>query len=184
MIRKLLILTLCLTISGCIGFNTATGLKFKTGDDRVVELKNGTFISFEKPIGNCGVRIIFFGVILPIIPIWFSSNSCDKGFDIAFTTIISNPKLGREINIKLKYSSAIHDPVEVEKVSEYYYALKGEQRLQYERRFKFKIDNFEKFKEVNDKAMLISGKIDEKDFTEELPVKWGVMFYKNPSIPW
>ena len=126
----------------------------------------------------------FFGIVLPIIPIWFDSNSCEKSFDIAFTSIISNPKLGREVNIKLKYSGVVHDPVTVEEVSEYYYVLKGEQKLQYGRKFKFKINNFKKFKEADDKAILISGKINGKEFTEELPVKWGVMVYKNPSIPW
>jgi hypothetical protein len=37
---------------------------------------------------------------------------------------------------------------------------------------------------ANDKAIIIRGKIDGKEFTEELPVKWGFMLYKNPSIPW
>ena len=59
-----------------------------------------------------------------------------------------------------------------------------ENKLQFGRKFKFKIDDFRKFKGADDKAIIISGKIDGKKFTEELPVKWGLMLYKNPSIPW
>jgi hypothetical protein len=184
MIKKLFILTLCLILSNCIGFNSAAGLKFRTGDERVAELKNGIFIDFERPIGSCGVKVIFFGIVLPIIPIWLSSNSCEQSFDIAFTAIISNPKLGREVNIKIKYNGVIHDPSLVENLSEFHYMQNGESRMQYGKKFKFKINDFGKFKEADDKAIVIHGKINGKEFIEELPVKWGVMFYKNPSIPW
>ena len=183
MIRKILTLTLCLILSSCVGFNSATGLKFNTGDDRVVELKNGRSIIFERPIGNCGVRITFFGIILPIIPIWFNSNSCEKSLDIDFAGGIGIPELGLKAVIKLKYNGTVHDPIALEKLT-MLYGINGEHKSEYGRKFKFKIDDFKNFKEAEDKAIIISGKIDGKKFTEELPVKWGLMLYKNPSIPW
>jgi hypothetical protein len=182
MIRKILTLTLCLILFSCVGFNSSAGLKFETGNE-VVKLKNGELINFETPIGDCGAKVVFFGILLPVIPIWFRANSCEKSFDIAFNSIVGNPKLWREANIKLKYRGDIHDPITVEKISEYYYMLRGEQNLQYDRKFKFRIDDFRKFKTSDDKAIIISGKIDGKKFTEELPVRWGVILYKNPSIP-
>jgi hypothetical protein len=183
MIRKLVIFILCLTLSSCIGFNSATGLKFKN-ESETIKLKNGTFVNFEKPIGNCGVKVIFFGIILPIIPIWYNSNICEKSFDVAFNAIINNPKLESEINIKIKYNNIVYNPVAIEKLFDFNYVLRVESKLQFGRKFKFKIDDFKNFKEAEDKAIIISGKIDGKKFTEELPVKWGLMLYKNPSIPW
>jgi len=183
MIRNLIILILCLTLSSCIGFNSATGLKFQTGDSRVVELKNGVFIHFERPIGNCGVRMTFFGIVLPVIPVWFSSNSCEKSFDIDFAGATSVSKLGQEAKVRLKYNGIVYDSVAVEKLVALY-GKNGENKLEYGRRFKFKIEDFHKFKTAKDKAIVVSGKIGGKEFTEELPVKWGVIFYKNPSIPW
>ena len=183
MIRKLVIFILCLALSSCIGFNSATGLKFNTGDDRVVELKNGIVVSFERPIGNCGVRMTFFGIILPIIPIWFSSNSCEKSLDINFNYSISIKKLNKDSGIKLKYNDIIFHPFAEEKLI-MFYGKNGEYQSEYGRKFKFKIDDFKNFKEAEDKAIIISGKIDGKEFIEELPIKWGLMLYKNPSIPW
>ena len=37
---------------------------------------------------------------------------------------------------------------------------------------------------ADDKAIIISGKTkDGKKFTEEIPVKWGVMNYNNWAVP-
>jgi hypothetical protein len=37
---------------------------------------------------------------------------------------------------------------------------------------------------ANDKVIIVSGKTkDGKEFTEELPVKWGVALYKEWSFP-
>jgi hypothetical protein len=183
MIKKLLTLTLCLIISNCIGFNSAAGLKFKTGD-KVVKLKNGTFVTFERPIGNCGTKVTFFGIILPVIPVHFSSNSCEKSFDIDFAGAVSIPELGREAGVKLKYNGIIYDPVAVEKLV-MSYGINGENKSEYGKKFKFKIDSFWKFRMADDKAIILSGKTkDGKEFTEDLPVKWGVMVYKNPDLPW
>jgi len=183
MIKRLFALFLFLINSGCIGFNSATGLKFKTGDDRVVKLKNDTFIDFERPIGNCGVKLTFFGIILPVIPIWYSSNSCEKSFDIAFTSIV-NTDSGIKADLKLKYDGVFYDPVAVEKFTEFYFLQNRESKVQYSKKFKFQIPNFRKFRIANDKAIIVTGKSkDGKEFIEELSVKWGLIFYENPSIP-
>ena len=187
MIRKIILAILCLSISSCNGFTAGAGLKFQTEnrtENRFAKLKNGMFFDFEKPAGNCGAGIIFFGILLPVIPVWFISNSCEKSFDIAFTSIVSNPELGREANIKLKYNGIIYNPVAVEKLLESYYIQNGENRLQYGRKFKFKIDNFWKFRMADDKAIIIIGKTEDgKEFTEELLVRWGIMTYNEWSGP-
>ncbi len=58
MIKKISIFLLCLSISSCSGFTSGAGLKFKTGN-RVAELKDGTFIMFQKPLGKCGASVNF-----------------------------------------------------------------------------------------------------------------------------
>ena len=184
MIRKLLILTLCLIVSSCGGATFVAGLKFKkevgaetnlgnpgfTSD--VVKLSSGKFIGFERPIGDCGAGVSFFGIILPVIPVWANLNSCEKSFDVSIS--------GLEIsNAKLKYNGTIYDPVDVEKLIEPY-----KTKYEYGKKFKFKIDNFWKFRMADDKAIIVSGKTkDGKEFTEELPVKWGVMIYYNWAFP-
>ncbi len=174
---------LCLTISSCTGFTSGAGLKLKTGNSRVAKLKDGTFVDFEKPIGRCGASIAFFGILIPIIPVWLSSNSCEKSFDIDFIGAAHIPKLGQEANIKLKYNGVIYDPVVVEKLIAYY-GKNGEHQSEYGKKFKFKIDNFWKFRMADDKAIIIIGKVTGgKDFTEELPVKWGVMTYNHWALP-
>ncbi len=182
MIRKIFTLTLCLALSCCVGFNSSTGLKFEKGNE-AVKLKNGELINFETPIGDCGSKAVFFGILIPVIPIWFRTNSCEKSFDITFDSIVSDLKLWREASVKLKYGGYLHEPITIEKISDHYYTLKGKQKLQYSRKFKFRIDDFQKFKTYEDKAIIISGKIAGKEFAEELPVRWGMVLYKNPSIP-
>lgn len=178
MIRKILTLTLCLIISSCSGFTSGAGLKLKTGD-HFVKLGNEQFIVFEKPIGNCGASVIFFGIILPVIPVWLNLNSCEKGFDVEVTGI---QKLGEDAKIKLKYNGIIYDPVSTEKLT-MFYGKKGEYQAEYSKKFKFKIDNFWKFRMADDKAIIVNGKVDGKDFIGELPVKWGVMTYNSWAIP-
>jgi len=184
MINKLLILTLCLILSSCGGISVVAGLKFKSSVDTgpeaggnpnslsdVAKLGNGKFIIFERPIGKCGAGVTFFGIILPIIPVWTSLNSCEKSFDINVSSL--------EVSItKLKYDNTIYEPVAIEKL------IENMTEYEYGKKFKFKIDNFWNFRIANDKAIIIIGKTkDGKEFTEELPVKWGVMTYYNWSFP-
>ena len=186
MIRKILTLTLCLIISSCSGFTSGAGLKFKTEnrtENRFVKLKNGTFATFQEPIGKCGASITFFGILLPIIPVWFSLNSCEQSFDIDFTGASGVPRLGQDTKIKLKYNGIIYDPVAVEKLV-MFYGRNGEHQSEYGKKFKFKIDDFWKFRMDDDKAIIIIGKTEDgKEFSEELPVKWGVMTYSNWAVP-
>ena len=177
MIKKLLTLTLCLIISSCSGFTSGAGLKLKTGDS-YVKLGNEV-ISFEKPTGNCGASVVFFGIVLPVIPVWFNFNSCEKAFDIKVTGI---QRLGEDAKIKLKYNGVTYDPVSVEKLT-MLYGKKGEYQAEYGKKFRFKVENFWKFRMADDKAVIISGKVDGKDFIGELPVKWGIMTYDNWLIP-
>ena len=177
MIKKLLTLTLCLIISSCSGFTSGAGLKLKTGDS-YVKLGNEV-ISFEKPAGNCGASVVFFGIVLPVIPVWFNFNSCEKAFDIKVTGI---QRLGEDAKIKLKYNGVTYDPVSVEKLT-MLYGKKGEYQAEYGKKFRFKVENFWKFRMADDKAVIISGKVDGKDFIGELPVKWGIMTYDNWVIP-
>jgi hypothetical protein len=107
---------------------------------------------------------------LPLIPVWLNLNRCEKSFDVSISGLgISNAKL--------KYNGTIKDPVVVEKLRETEYEY-------YEKKFKFKIDNFWKFRMADDKTIIVSGKTkDGKEFTEELPVKWGVALYNEWSFP-
>lgn len=183
MIKKISIFLLCLFISSCSGFTSGAGLKFRNGSGIGENLKDGTYVMFQKPLGKCGASIKFFGILVPIIPVWFSANSCEKSFDIEFAGSVSNPKLGQEADIKLRYGGVIYYPVAVEKLT-MLYGKKGEHKSEYGRKFKFKINSFQKFKMADDKAIIISGKTkDGKKFTEEIPVKWGVMNYNNWAVP-
>ena len=184
MIRKLLILTLCLIVSSCGGISIVAGLKFKSSVDigpdtggnpnslsDAAKLSNGKFIIFERPIGKCGGGVNFFGIILPIIPVWMNLNSCEKSFDVNISSL--------EISgAQLKYNNTVYEPVVIEKLIEHM------TEYEYGKKFKFKIDNFWKFRMADDKAIIVSGKTkDGKEFTEELPVKWGVMTYYNWAFP-
>ena len=184
MIKKLLILTLCLIISSCGGISVGAGIKFKKPVDAksyagnpgftkdVVKLSNNTIIGFERPIGNCGAGVTFFGIILPVIPVWLNLNSCEKSFDINISSLEVS-------SAKLKYNNIIYDSVAVEKLVEPY-----KTKYEYGKKFKFKIDNFWKFRMADDKAIIIIGKTKEgKEFTEELPIKWGVALYNEWSFP-
>ncbi len=177
MIKKTLTFVLCLVIFNCSGFTSGAGLKLKTGNNYVKFGKE--VISFEQPAGKCGANVIFFGILLPIIPVWFNSNSCEKSFDI---DIVGIQRLGEDSKIKLKYSNTIYEPIAVEKLA-MLYGKKGESRAEYGKKFKFKIENFWKFRIANDKAIIIKGKADGKDFEGEIPVKWGITTYNNWAIP-
>ena len=83
---------MCLIVSSCGGISVRANIKFKKPVDAeslggnpgytkdVVKLNNGTIISFPRPIGNCGAGITFFGVILPVIPVWLNLNRCEENF--------------------------------------------------------------------------------------------------------
>lgn len=65
-----------------------------------------------------------------------------------------------------------------------FYGINGEHKSEYGKKFKFKIDNFWKFRMANDKAIIVIGKTEDgKEFTEELTVKWGVMTCSNWALP-
>jgi hypothetical protein len=188
MIRKIFLIILCLSISGCGGFNVAAGIKFKkevnaksfagnpgfTGDSVILNIDTG--ITFERPIGKCGAGITFFGILLPVIPVWFDLNSCERSFDI---DVIGIQRFGEDANLKLRYNGIIYSSVAVEKLIEPY-----KTKYEYGKKFKFKIDNFWQFRMADDKAIIVSGKTkDGKEFTKELPVKWGVVTYYHWSFP-
>ena len=99
-------------------------------------------------------------------------QKCEKGFDVSIS--------GVEVsNTKLKYNGTVYDPVIIEKLIEPY-----KTKYEYGKKFKFQIPNFWKFRMADDKAIIVSGKTkDGKEFSEELPVKWGVMTYYNWSFP-
>ncbi|MBU6338373.1 MAG: hypothetical protein KGQ36_00145 [Rickettsiales bacterium] len=185
MIKKLLTLILCLIIINCGGATYVAGLKFKKGVDAesdhgnpnsttdVVKLSNGKFINFPRPIGECGAGITFFGILLPVVPVWFTLNSCEEEFVINSTS-------EKILDIKLKYNEKVYNHIAIEKWEK----KQGDQVYMEGKKFKFKIDNFWKFRMADDKAIIVSGKTkDGKDFTEELPVKWGVMTYNNWVVP-
>ena len=186
MIKKILVILLCLSNSGCSGFTSGAGLKFKTEnrtENRFVKLKNGTFATFQEPIGKCGASVTFFGILLPIVPVWFNLNRCETSFNIDFTGGSGVPRLRQDANIKLKFNGVIHDPFAVEKLV-MFYGKNAEYQSEYGRRFKFKIDNFWKFRMTDDKVIIVSGKTEDgKEFTEELPVEWGVMTYNGWALP-
>lgn len=179
---------MCLTISSCGGYTYVAGLKFKkevgaetaggnpgfTSDS--VKLKNSLIIGFDRPIGDCGAGVTFFGILLPIIPVGINLNNCEKSFDIKIS--------GLEIsNAKLKYNSIAYEPIATEKLIETHEGEPG-YKYEYGKKFKFQIPNFWNFRMADDKAIIVIGKTkDGKNFIEELPVKWGVMTYYNWSFP-
>ncbi len=179
MIKKLLILMLCLILFSCGGFSIVAGVKFKkvvgaatnngnpSSTDDVVKLSNEKFISFKRPIGECGTGVSFFGIILPIIPVGVTTNKCEESFDISTE--------GYEVlMINLKYNGSTYDSVSMENLT----------KDGYRKKFKFKIQNFWKFRMSDDKAIIVSGKTkDGQEFTQELPVKWGIMIYNNWVFP-
>lgn len=169
MIKKLLILTLCCFIPGCGGGTFVAGLKFKkevgaetnpgnpgfTSD--VVKLKSGKFIGFERPIGKCGAGVTFFGIILPIVPVWANLNSCEKGFEVNIS--------GLEVSkAMLRYNNVTYNPISVEILAEPY-----KTKYEYGRKFKFKMDDFQEFRFANDKLIIVTAKAkDGTEFTQEL----------------
>ena len=174
MIRKLLIIILCLIVSSCGGVTFVTGLNFKkevesganggnpgfTSDS--VKLSSGKFIGFARPMGNCGAGVTFFGIALPIIPIKFTFNNCDENFYIKTES--------KEIlNLKLKYGDNVYEAISIKKIT----------KDEYRKEFRFKILDFSDFKAANDVVIIVVG----DNFTQELPVKWGVMTYNNWSFP-
>ena len=199
MIRKILTLILCLIISSCGGFTEVAGLKFKNSVNikpnsggnpnslfDAVELNNGMVVGFDRPIGKCGGGIAFFGILLPLIPVWFTMNNCEKEF------IIVAAGGDIKLDLKLKYNGNIYEPIFVGNKVTYdgnIYAppTNVEGAIGYASlipEYKFRIPNFWKFRMADDKAIIVSGKTkDGKDFTEELPVKWGVMTYYNWAVP-
>ncbi len=186
MIRKLLVIILCLTLFSCGGFSIVAGAKFKkevfvksnrgnpNSTTDLVKIGDKNYINFPRPIGNCGGKITFFGVLLPIIPVWFNFNSCEENFEI-------NVSGSEVLDIKLKYRGKIEEAIAVERKSNFTHASTVYELFT---TYKFKIDNFWNFRIADDKAIIISGKTkDGEIFTEELPVSWGIMQYYNWSFP-
>ena len=180
--RKVLILVLCLAITSCGGFSITAGLEFKkevgakshggnpgfTSD--IIKLNNNLVVGFDRPIGNCGAGITLFGILIPIIPVKFTLNNCKKSFSID----VSSLKIS---SLELKYDGNIHKTISVEKLTE-------NTGYEYGKKFKFKIDNFWKFRVADDKSIIISGKIEDgTKFTKELPVKWGVVTHNHWVFP-
>lgn len=184
MIRNIFIILLCLSVCSCGGLSIIAGAKFKkevgaktnagnaSHTDDTVKLSNGIIISFDRPMGDCGAGITFFGIILPVIPVWLNLNSCENSFDVNIS--------GLEVsNAKLNYNGIMHDPIVTKKLIEPY-----KTRYEYGKKFKFQIHNFWKFRMADDKAIIVSGKTkDGREFTQELPVKWGIMRYNQWSLP-
>jgi hypothetical protein len=184
MIKKIfyliLSIILCLTITSCGGATFMAGLKFKKSVNSnsnagnpsfttdVVKLSNKKFIGFSRPMGNCGAGVTFFGIVLPIIPIWVTLNSCEKSFVIA----VEGKK---ELDLRIRYDNNIYDPISIEsKVVNAYNTTE----------YKFQIPNFWSFRMADEKSIIVITKTaDGKNFTEELPVKWGVMAYNSWAIP-
>ena len=133
-------------------------------------------------MGKCGGGVTFFGIILPIIPVWFNFNSCEESFEIDITDIKNIS--GLEIqNATLKYNNQTHTPYATEPLIETH-GQNQEHKYEYGKKFKFKIPNFWHFRIADDKAIIVTGKTkDGQDFTQELPVKWGIMQYYNWSFP-
>jgi hypothetical protein len=187
MIKKIITFILCLVLSGCSGFTIGSGLQFKFKnkiESKFVELNNGTFATFEEPVGNCGSSVTFFGVMLPIIPVWFNLNSCEKTFSINFTGGgFGDSKIEENVNIKLKYDGIIYNPISTKKLV-MFYGKNGEYKSEYGQKFKFKINDFRKFRMSNDKVIIIRGKTaNGKYFVDEIPVKWGFIIYNKWAIP-
>ena len=123
MIKKILCTLLCLTFISCGGFTKVAGLKFnKLGNshpnygnagftDDAIKLDNREkFIGFMRPMGECGGGVSFFGILLPIIPVGFTLNSCEENFFITTE--------GHEIlNLKIKYGNTTHDYISLEKIT-------------------------------------------------------------------
>lgn len=178
MIKKIFLLLLCFNLIGCGGIFVRGGLKFK----RSVKTYSGvflnsdglklneTYISFYRPMGECGFGIGLFGIILPIIPIWLSTNTCNK-------ELVINSSSKKIQNLQLRYNNKVYDAFDTK--SSY-----GDQGLfrsyGYNKTYKFKIDSFVKLRFANDKALIVTL---EDGFTQELPIKWGVMMYNSFSSP-
>lgn len=180
MIKKVILLLLCLSTLSCGGVTYVAGLKFRSSVNSesnrgnpnstmdIVILDNGNRISFERPIGQCGFRVSFFGVLLPIIPINFSLNNCNKELTISSSS-------NKILDLKIRYNKITYDAKRIE-VWE-----KSHQGKVYMRgkSYKFYIADFWQFRMADDKAIIVTG----NGFTEKLPVKWGIMPYYNWVIP-
>ena len=181
MIKKLFILILCFILSSCGGVSYRMGIKFKKLDklnkfkdnyylsNSAVKVKNGEIISFDTPMGRCGVGITTFGILLPIIPIKIHLlNTCNNG--ITLIDITNKVKA-----LQIKYNGKLYDGFREEKkvidVIDHYINVST---------FKFKIDNFKKFKSAKDKVLIITT---NDGFTQEIPIEWGLLRYDSWAFP-
>lgn len=180
MIKKIFVIFLCLNLCGCGGLTYRAGLKFKKSvgaetdlgnpshTTDVLKLDNGKVVSFNRPMGKCGGGIIWFVAVVIPVPVWVHFNNCNKEFIIS-----SNSE---EISdLKIKYNDKIYEPVSIEKWEKKH----GDKVYMDGKYYTFKIKSFWKFRMAKDKALIVIG---EDGFTQELPVKWGVMRYFDWSI--
>lgn len=181
MIKKLFIILLCFNLTSCGGFSFRTGLKFdksvnartdrgnpsRTGD--TLKLNNEKWGVFYRPMGECGTGVVFFVFVVLPVPVWFHTNMCEK-------ELIIETSFNDIMNLQLKYNDKVHDAVEkkVTYVETVLFRPTGNKT-----EYKFKIDNFWKFKFAKDKALIITSK---DGLVQELPVKWGIVWYNDWSI--
>lgn len=181
MIKKLFIILLCFNLTGCGGFSFRTGLKFDKSVNsktyagnpgfvsNVLKLDNDDIISFYRPMGECGTGVVFFVFVVLPVPVWFHLNSCSK-------KIVINSDSEEILKLQLKYNDKVYDVIDKknEFIEQGSFKAMGSNT-----RYIFKIDNFWKFKFAKDKALIITSK---DGSIEELPVKWGIIWYNDWSI--
>ena len=104
---------------------------------------------------------------------WANLNNCKKEFVISSSA-------ENTLNLGLKYNKKVHNPVSIKRWEKKH----GDQIYMDGRNFTFKIPSFWKFRTADDKAIIVSVRTDSgKEFTEEVPVKWGGMTYHHWSFP-
>jgi len=186
MIKKILILLTLIITTSCVGFSIKAGVKFhKTVDAHTlhgnpgyiadnVRLQNLDVIYFPRVLGECGGGVTLSCILVPVIPVWIYLNKCHERFYINIPGSLVT-------NIRIKYNGIIYDPITVE--SHINFAHSGIVHAVL-KKYKFKIENFWKFRMADDKTMIVNGKDGSgKEFEEHIPIKWGIMLYYNWNFP-
>lgn len=106
--------------------------------------------------GLCGGGVDLFGIILPIIPIDFHKNTCEKnGF------YVSSVKKYPNLRFNIKYDGKIYE----QQIKDYGYI----------KTVSFPISNFKEFKKAKDKTLIIHKKTkDGKTIIKEVPFEWKI----------
>lgn len=127
----------------------------------LVEIDNEKLYFY--PLGLCGNSASFFSFILPLpIPINLHKNNCQSnGFTIHFIKLNKTyelvKKIDDSISFQLKYNNTIYDPMTDYKTT-------------------FLISDFESFKRIKDKTLIIHKKRDDGTIiTKEIPFRWKVI---------